>query len=294
VTAAEHDGIRLQKVLARAGMGSRRACEQLIAEGRVSIDGRGVAELGARIDPNSAIVRVDGNRVNVSAEAVYLALNKPRGVLTAMSDPQGRPTIADLLTTADERLFHVGRLDSDTEGLLILTNDGDFAQRLAHPSHGVIKTYIAQVPGPVDRRLRARLLAGIELDDGPIAVDDFRVLDTNGANALVQVQLHSGRKHIVRRLLAEVGHPVDKLVRTAIGAVRLGDLAPGAVRELTGAELTGLFTSTESTSTESTSTESTSTESTSTESTSTESTSTESTGTESISPEPGLEIDQWR
>ncbi|MCW2528815.1 MAG: hypothetical protein JWM76_3675, partial [Pseudonocardiales bacterium] len=139
-STGEEDGVRLQKVLAGAGVGSRRACELLIAEGRVTIDGRGVAELGSRVDPATAVVRVNGKRVNVRSDLVYLALNKPRGIITAMSDPHGRPTIADLLTDRPERLFHVGRLDADTEGLLILTNDGDFANHLAHPSHGVVKT----------------------------------------------------------------------------------------------------------------------------------------------------------
>ena len=235
------EGIRLQKVLAGAGLGSRRACEQLIAEGRVTVDGRGVAELGARVDPETAVVRVDGKRVNLRSGQVYLALNKPRGVLTAMSDPHGRPTVGDYVTDLPERLFHVGRLDADTEGLLILTNDGEFAHRLAHPSHEVVKTYIAEVPGPVDRSLARRLKAGIELDDGRVSVDDFQLIDYSAGRALVQVSLHVGRNHIVRRLLDAVGHPVDKLVRVAIGPVRLGDQRPGSVRELTSAELGELY-----------------------------------------------------
>jgi len=235
------EGIRLQKVLAGAGVGSRRACEQLIAEGRVTVDGVGVAELGARVDPASAVVRVDGKRVQLRSDLVYLALNKPRGVVTAMSDPQGRPHVGQFVGDVAERLFHVGRLDAETEGLLILTNDGDFAHRLAHPSHGVIKTYVAEVPGPVDRGLRRRLLAGIELDDGPVTVDDFRVLDSSGARALVEVSLHEGRNHIVRRLLDAVGHPVSRLVRVAVGPVRLGDQRSGTLRPLTGAELAELY-----------------------------------------------------
>lgn len=241
--SAEHpdEGVRLQKVLAGAGLGSRRACEQLIAEGRVTVDGRGVAELGARVDPETAVVRVDGKRVNLRSGLLYLALNKPRGVLTAMSDPHGRPTVGDLVSDLPERLFHVGRLDVDTEGLLILTNDGEFAHRLAHPSHEVVKTYIAEVPGPVDRSLAKRLKAGIELDDGPVRVDDFQLIDYSAGRALVQVSLHVGRNHIVRRLLEAVGHPVDKLVRVAVGPVRLGDQRPGSVRELTAAELGELY-----------------------------------------------------
>jgi 23S rRNA pseudouridine2605 synthase len=168
-------------------------------------------------------------------------MNKPRGVLTAMSDPHGRRTVGDYISGQPERLFHVGRLDADTEGLLILTNDGEFAQRLAHPSHGVVKTYIAEVPGPVDRSLAKRLKAGIELEDGPVSVDDFQLIDYSAGRALVQVSLHVGRNHIVRRLLDAVGHPVGKLVRVAIGPVRLGDQRPGSVRELTGAELGELY-----------------------------------------------------
>ncbi|MDQ1721129.1 MAG: rRNA synthase [Pseudonocardiales bacterium] len=235
------EGVRLQKLLASAGLGSRRACEQLIAEGRVTVDGRGVAELGSRVDPQTSVVRVDGKRVNLRSGQVYLAMNKPRGVLTAMSDPHGRPTVGDLVTDLPERLFHVGRLDADTEGLLILTNDGEFAHRLAHPSHEVVKTYIAEVPGPVDRSLAKRLKAGIDLDDGAVSVDDFQVIDYSAGRALVQLSLHVGRNHIVRRLLDAVGHPVDKLVRVAIGPVRLGDQRPGSVRELTAAELGELY-----------------------------------------------------
>jgi 23S rRNA pseudouridine2605 synthase len=234
------DGVRLQKVLASAGVGSRRRCELLIAEGRVTVDGT-EAELGTRVDPATAVVRVDGKRINLRADVVYLVMNKPRGVVTAMSDPQGRPNVGDYVADRVERLFHVGRLDAETEGLLILTNDGDFAHRLAHPSHGVLKTYIAEVPGPVDRGLRKQLLAGIELDDGPVTVDAFRVIDSSKDRALVEVSLHEGRNHIVRRLLDAVGHPVVKLVRVAVGPVKLGDQRPGTLRELTADELSELY-----------------------------------------------------
>jgi len=233
-------GVRLQKVLAGAGIGSRRACEELIAAGRVSVDGVGVAVLGARVDPATAVVRVDGKRVATRAEHVYLALNKPRGVLSAMTDPHGRPNVGDYVADQAERLFHVGRLDADTEGLLLLTNDGEFAQRLAHPSHGVVKTYVAQVSGPLERGLRQRLMTGVQLDDGPVALDGFRVLDNSAGRALVEVRLHEGRNRIVRRLLEAVGHPVQRLVRTAIGPVRLADQRPGTIRALTAEELTRL------------------------------------------------------
>ncbi len=234
------EGIRLQKVLASAGVGSRRHCEQLIAEGRVTVDDR-IAELGARVDPATAVVRVGGKRLNLRSDLVYLALNKPRGVVTAMSDPQGRPNVGDYVGHLDQRLFHVGRLDSETEGLLILTNDGDFAQLLAHPSHGVVKSYIAQVRGPVDKGVGKTLLAGIELEDGPVRLDAFRVIDSSKDRALVEVSLHEGRNHIVRRLLEAVGHPVDRLVRVAIGPVRLGEQKPGSLRELTSTELSELY-----------------------------------------------------
>jgi 23S rRNA pseudouridine2605 synthase len=240
-TSFEPDGIRLQKVLASAGVGSRRACEQLIAEGRVVVDGRGVAGLGTRVDPASAIVRVDGKRVNLRSDLLYLALNKPRGVITAMSDPHGRPCVGDLVAGLPGRLFHVGRLDAETEGLLILTNDGDFAHRLAHPSHGVIKTYIAEVAAPVERSVGPRLRAGVQLEDGPAAVDAFRIVSSSAGRTLVEVQLHEGRKHIVRRLLDAVGHPVIRLVRVAVGPVRLGELRPGGMRELTADELGELY-----------------------------------------------------
>jgi 23S rRNA pseudouridine2605 synthase len=235
------EGTRLQKVLAEAGVGSRRACEQLITDGRVRVDGAVVSQLGSRVDPRLAVVEVDGQRINVRTDLVYLAVNKPRGVLSAMSDTRGRPTVADLVADRPERLFHVGRLDADSEGLLLLTNDGELAHRLTHPGFGVSKTYLATVPGPVPRGLRRRLLTGVQLADGPARADAFRVVQQQGSRAIVEVVLHEGRKHIVRRLLAEAGHPVERLVRTAVGPVRLGALRAGATRPLTRAELAELF-----------------------------------------------------
>jgi 23S rRNA pseudouridine2605 synthase len=232
-------GIRLQKVLAAAGLGSRRACEELIADGRVTVDGE-VAELGSRVDVQTAVIHVDGDRVIVRDDLVYLALNKPRGVLSAMSDSRGRRTVGDLVGDRPERLFHVGRLDADSEGLLLLTNDGDLAHRLMHPSFGVLKTYLATVPGPVAKQVGRQLRAGVQLEDGPAAVDSFRVVQTHGGQAIVEVVLHEGRKHIVRRLLAEVGHPVTRLVRTRIGPVHLGGQRAGTLRPLTRSELADL------------------------------------------------------
>lgn len=233
------EGIRLQKVLAAAGIGSRRKSETLIAEGRVTVDGV-VAQLGARIDPATAVIHVDGDRVIVRDDLVHLALNKPRGVLSAMSDDRGRPTVGDLVADHPDRLFHVGRLDADTEGLLLLTNDGDLAHRLMHPSFAVLKTYLATVPGPIGKQVGRQLLAGVQLDDGPARADSFRVVQTHGERAIVEIVLHEGRNHIVRRMLAEVGHPVERLVRTRVGPVRLGGQKPGTVRPLTRQELAGL------------------------------------------------------
>jgi 23S rRNA pseudouridine2605 synthase len=234
-------GVRLQKVLAAAGIGSRRACEELIAAGRVTVDGEVVREQGRRVNPATSVVTVDGERVNVHEDLVYLALHKPRGVLSAMTDARGRPTVGDYVADRPERLFHIGRLDADSEGLLLLTNDGELAHRLAHPSYGVPKTYLALVPGPIPRDLGKRLRGGVELDDGLVAVDGFRVVEAAGGRALVEVVLHEGRKHVVRRLLAAVGHPVSSLARTAFGPVRLGHLRPGRLRRLDRRELAELY-----------------------------------------------------
>jgi 23S rRNA pseudouridine2605 synthase len=235
------EGIRLQKVLAAAGMGSRRACEELIAEGRVTVDGEVVRVQGMRVDPEAVVVHVDGMRVTTASNQVYLALNKPKGMVSAMSDPDGRPTVGDLVLDRKERLFHVGRLDADTEGLLLLTNDGELAHRLSHPSFNVPKTYLAQIIGPVQRDVGKRLRAGVLLEDGPVKVDSFRLIDSAANRVLVEVVLHEGRKHVVRRLLAEVGHPVQSLVRTAVGPVQLGSHRAGKLRALTPQEVSALY-----------------------------------------------------
>ncbi|HKE63712.1 MAG TPA: pseudouridine synthase [Micromonosporaceae bacterium] len=231
---------RLQKVLAAAGIGSRRACEELIAAGRVTVDGR-VADLGDRADASTAVIHVDGERIVTDSRRVYLAINKPAGVVSTMADEKGRAALADFLGNVPQRVYHVGRLDQDSEGLLLLTNDGSLAHKLMHPSYEVAKTYLAEVSGPVRAAVRRQLLDGVELEDGPAAVDSFRVVDSVGGRALVEVVLHEGRKHIVRRLLDEVGHPVRRLIRTAIGPIKLGDLKPGRTRRLGRAEVAALF-----------------------------------------------------
>lgn len=235
------EGIRLQKVLAGAGLGSRRACEVLIGEGRVSVDGELVREQGMRVDPETAVIKVDGMRITTSSTSVYLALNKPKGMVSAMSDPEGRPTVGDLVEGRKERLFHVGRLDADTEGLLLLTNDGELAQRLTHPSYEVPKTYLAELLGPLPRDVGRQLRTGVELEDGMARVDSFKLVDSAANRVLVEIVLHEGRKHIVRRMLEQVGHPVQRLVRTAVGPVQLGSQKSGRLRPLTRQELGALY-----------------------------------------------------
>lgn len=231
---------RLQKVLAGAGVGSRRACEDLIFRGRVKVNGK-VAKLGDRVDPANAEIYVDAQRIVTDTKLVYLAMNKPRGVVSTMDDEKGRTALLDFLGHVPERVFHVGRLDADSEGLLLLTNDGDLANKLMHPSYGVAKTYLAEVAGPLPRAVGRALLAGIELEDGFAKVDSFKLVDTFGKSAQIELVLHEGRKHIVRRLMDAVGHPVSRLVRTQIGPIRLGDTRPGRTRRLTNSEIAGLF-----------------------------------------------------
>jgi 23S rRNA pseudouridine2605 synthase len=241
---ADAGGVRLQKILSQAGIASRRVAERMIIDGRVEVDGRVVTELGTRVDPETAEIRVDGARVVLDDSMVYLAVNKPLGMHSTMSDDRGRPCIGDLIehrVRGNKKLFHVGRLDADTEGLLLLTNDGELAHRLMHPSYEVQKTYLATVAGTVPRGLGRTLRAGIELDDGPVKLDDFAVVDAVPGKTLVRVTLHEGRKRIVRRLLAAVGFPVQALVRTDIGAVSLGDQRPGSIRALTRKEVGELY-----------------------------------------------------
>jgi 23S rRNA pseudouridine2605 synthase len=234
-------GVRLQKVLAQAGLGSRRACEEIIAAGRVEVDGQIVRSQGLRVDPARAVIRVDGDRILAEIRHVYLAANKPRGMVSTMSDPEGRPSLGDLVHSHSQRLFHVGRLDADSEGLIFLMNDGELAHRLAHPSHEVAKTYVAEVAGPIPRDLGRQLKAGVDLEDGPARVDQFRVIGRSSNRVMLELVLHEGRNHIVRRMLAAVNHPVLRLVRTEIGPIRLGELRPGRTRRLTPDEVAKLY-----------------------------------------------------
>jgi len=235
------DGVRLQKILAAAGLGSRRRCEQLIAAGRVKVDGEAITDQGMRVAPGEAVITVDGTRIHAPEGHLTVALHKPKGVISTMSDPKGRPDLDSLVSKYEARLFHVGRLDADTTGLILLTNDGDLANRLAHPSHGVPKTYVAKVAGRVPRRLPHSLKKGVDLDDGPVSVDSCSILGMSREASIVEVTLHEGRNRIVRRMFEAVGHPVIDLSRTRIGSITLGNLAPGASRVLDSKEMGALL-----------------------------------------------------
>ena len=227
----------LQKLLANAGVASRRVCEDLIAEGRVEVDGVVVTEPGVRVDPARAVIRVDGISVQTDVTKQYFVFNKPRGVISTMVDPEGRPSIATYLKPGQEHLFHVGRLDNETEGLLILTNDGELANRLTHPSYEVPKTYVVQTRGPLAKGVSNRLREGVELEDGVAQVDSFKLVDSTPGHVLVEVVLHSGKNRIVRRMFQEIGHPVERLVRVKVGPILLGDQKQGTVRALNAQEL---------------------------------------------------------
>jgi 23S rRNA pseudouridine2605 synthase len=234
---ADRGLVRLQKLLAQSGVASRRRCEELMLAGVVEVDGEVVTRLGTKVDPATAVIRVEGRRLPPVSPHVYLALNKPRGVVSTMSDPDGRRSLGDLVADRPERLFHVGRLDTDTDGLILLTNDGQFAQRVAHPSYELDKTYVAEVAGTVGRAVLRRLREGVVLEDGSVEVSSCRVLSTHGDRSIVELTIHEGRNRIVRRLLEEVGHPVRRLTRTAIGPVLLRGLRSGELRDLTRDEL---------------------------------------------------------
>ncbi|MGX1913396.1 pseudouridine synthase [Streptomyces phaeochromogenes] len=233
---AEQEGERLQKVLARAGYGSRRACEELVEQSRVEVNGEIVVEQGMRVDPENDEIKVDGLTVATQSYQ-FFSLNKPAGVVSTMEDNEGRQCLGDYVTNRETRLFHVGRLDTETEGVILLTNHGELAHRLTHPKYGVKKVYLAHIVGPIPRDLGKQLKDGIQLEDGYAKADHFRVVEQTGKNYLVEVTLHEGRKHIVRRMLAEAGFPVDKLVRVSFGPITLGDQKSGWLRRLSNTEV---------------------------------------------------------
>ncbi|MEI6404854.1 MAG: pseudouridine synthase [Actinomycetes bacterium] len=233
--------VRLQKVLAEAGLGSRRKCEEFISSGRVTVDGVIVDELGSRVDPEVSIIHIDGVRIAQASGKVVFAFNKPKGVITAMSDPHGQQCVGDFVTNIEERLFHVGRLDSDTEGLLLLTNDGELAQRLGHPSYGISKTYVAKVSGNFDKNALRDVLAGVMIEDRPVEVTRCRIIDQSKAVTVLELEIHEGRNRIVRRLFDALGYPVLDLVRVQVGPVKLAQLKSGQLRQIANAELGKLY-----------------------------------------------------
>ena len=225
--------IRLNKIIADAGITSRRGADELIADGRVTVDGRPIRELGAKIDPDNHEVEVDGETIKRSLTKSYLVLHKPKGVLSTMYDPEGRPSLADFIDLRKERLFHVGRLDKDSEGLILLTNDGDLTFRATHPSFGLEKTYIIEFDGRLEAGVDKVLLKGVELEDGMGRVLGFKQLSANW----IEVKIHEGRYHIIRRLMEAVGVEVLRLIRTNFGPISLGDTPEGRWRDLNEQEL---------------------------------------------------------
>jgi pseudouridine synthase len=242
-SVASADGERLQKVMAAAGVASRRVSEDLISAGRVEVNGEVVRELGRRVHPETDLVAVDGVAIQLDTSRRYLMLNKPVGIVSSLADENGKPDLSKYTSRYDERLFNVGRLDAQTSGLLLLTNDGELAHVLAHPSFGVSKTYIAKVQGEVSPATLRTLTTGIELEDGEISADRARLVGkASRGQSIVEIELHSGRNRIVRRMLNAVGHPVVDLVRRQFGPLHLGSLPTGQVRDLTKVELGQLLT----------------------------------------------------
>ncbi|MGO1261359.1 MAG: pseudouridine synthase [Bifidobacterium mongoliense] len=233
--------MRLQKLLAQAGFGSRRKCEEIIQEGRVEVDGELTTELGTRVDPGQQQIRVDGSRIRLDTRHITLALNKPKRVLSTMDDPKGRFTLRDIVGDRYERIFHMGRLDYDSEGLILMTNDGELSQHVMHPRYEVEKTYIATLEGRIGGNVCRRLVSqGVRLDDGLIKLDHCAIIDGNRDTTIVKVVLHSGKNRIVRRIFGAIGFPVKRLVRTQIGPIKLGDLKPGSYRVLSVTEVRSL------------------------------------------------------
>ncbi len=236
----ENEGIRLQKVLAAAGVASRRVCEDLITKGRVRVNGKVVTELGSRIFPEVDQVQVDNRPIQLDPDRVYIAFHKPRGVVSTMADENGRPCLADYFV-GFERVFNVGRLDAETTGLILMTNDGEMANQLAHPSYEVQKLYVAKVRGKITRVEMQKLLDGVKLEDGLQKADSARVLDQNEQSSLVEIVLHSGKNRIVRRMFEAIGFPVLDLTRKSFGPLRLGNIKPGQFRELSKLEVSSLM-----------------------------------------------------
>lgn len=233
--------VRLQKILANAGFASRRHAERMITESRVEVDGKIVNKLGIRVNPHQSIIRVDGLRVIIENQYKYLAFNKPRGVLSTMHDTKKRPCIGDYLKLKESRLYHVGRLDSETEGLIFLTNNGEFAHRLTHPSFEIPKTYIVQIKNSIDYKVGKKLTSGVELDDGIAKFDSFKIIDSFLGKTNIEVILHSGRNRIIRRMFEEVGYPIERLIRTKIGPIAIGQQKVRKIRNLSKEELGQLF-----------------------------------------------------
>ena len=228
--------IRLNKIIADSGVASRRRADELIEEGRVSVNGEVIRQMGAKFDPATSQVMVDGETIKVSLTKSYLALHKPKGVVSTMYDPGGRPSLSDFIALRTERLFHVGRLDKESEGLILLTNDGEMTFRATHPSYGLEKTYIIEYAGELPRDAQKNLLRGIELEDGLGRVLDFKQLSPTW----LEVTIHEGRYHIIRRLMEAIGIDVLRLIRTRFGPILLGDVLEGRWRDLNGVELSNL------------------------------------------------------
>ena len=234
--------MRLQKYLAEAGVASRRACEALILDGRVSIDGVQVKILGTKVDPENSTVEVDGETITVKKSKTYIAFYKPRGVLSTMSDPEGRSNLGEYFKDFGARLFHIGRLDKDSEGLILLSNDGEMTHRATHPSYGLIKKYLVEIEGSLTRAEEGRVLAGIELEDGLAKADSItKIRETKNESSWYEVTIHEGRYHIIRRIFEELGHPVLQLIRTNFGPIAVGELKPGRFRHLNQVEIENLF-----------------------------------------------------
>lgn len=234
--------MRIQKFLAEAGVASRRACEELILSGRVSVNGIQVKVLGSKVDPEISTVEVDGQAISKPKTKSYIAFYKPRGVLSTMSDPDGRPSLSDYFRDFGSRLFHIGRLDKESEGLILLSNDGELTHRATHPSYGLKKKYLVEIEGVLERGEEASVLSGIELEDGLAKADSIiKIRETKSETTWYEVVIHEGRYHIVRRLFEALGHPVLQLIRSEFGPISIGELKPGRYRHLNEAEIKKLF-----------------------------------------------------